>query len=148
MHVAHVKTDRPLSESLHEWLLGSAHRTADPEEADYFFIPVAIRMAGGERSQEALEYIARTWPFFNRSLGADHLLAVTDDSGLASVVRSAAVAFPQARGEKMRRSRPRCVVTISLSVPAGARDSRAAGGWFGIVRTDGRAARISAGGSE
>lgn len=78
--------DRPLAESLHEWLLGSPHRTADPAEADYFFLPVSVRQLRTERTAEVLQYVVRAFPFFNRSRGADHLLVVTDDSGLADTL--------------------------------------------------------------
>lgn len=94
---AHVEVDRPLAESLHEWFLNSAHRTADPEQADYFFMPMGIRIMGPERAAQAFEYIVREFPYYNRSRGADHLLAVTDDAGLSGVVESTATARPEVR---------------------------------------------------
>lgn len=38
--------DWPESVRFLERLLGSAHRTADPEEADFFYLPLLIRWVG------------------------------------------------------------------------------------------------------
>ncbi|KAK3280519.1 hypothetical protein CYMTET_11642 [Cymbomonas tetramitiformis] len=72
---------------LHERLLASEFRTADPEEADYFLIPMWGRAAVGSPRhasrylKEVIGYIQRTWPYFQRSGGRDHIAVLTDDHG-------------------------------------------------------------------
>lgn len=58
-----------------ERLMSSHHRTADPEDADLFMVPIATRLTGqiyvnhGRRLLEAVKYIQHTWPFYNRFEG-------------------------------------------------------------------------------
>lgn len=86
-----------------ELLLHSAHRTTDPELADFFYVPVfdgcslalhhhnkraydlfpaAKRYPRGMTMQEeALKYIRGAYPFWNRTGGKDHLLLAVADEG-------------------------------------------------------------------
>ena len=86
---------------LHEWLLGSAHRTTDPAEADWFFVPVyatcaivtaifgtpttrptRYRLAIASRLYlRAYEHVRTSLPYWNASGGADHIWAFGYDEG-------------------------------------------------------------------
>ncbi|KAG2481857.1 hypothetical protein HYH03_019181 [Edaphochlamys debaryana] len=89
---------------LHESLLLSEHRTFDPEEADFFFVPhqasclpcpigswVAspwFRGPGGPRPRQmanmlmdTVEWINATHPFWQRRGGRDHVFLFTHDEG-------------------------------------------------------------------
>ena len=75
---------------MHRWLLRSPHRTLDPEEADFFFIPAYLSLGfydfelglywlaqrGAAMMRELLAYVQSAWPYFARRNGADHVLAV------------------------------------------------------------------------
>lgn len=98
-----------------EQLLHSAHRTTDPEQADFFYVPVfdgcalALhhhnkraydRFPSGKRyargmvmQEEALQFIRTKYPYWNRTYGRDHLfLAVADEArALIALVRSSRV---------------------------------------------------------
>ena len=105
------------AESLtHELLLASPHRTTDPSEADYFFLPVYCfcfvsrllapipkhherlptitppgypdEIGGGSTVlratvlyQEAVDHVRRSYPFWNASNGADHIIPMFHDEG-------------------------------------------------------------------
>ena len=92
---------------LHEELLRSPYRTHDPEQADFFFIPLYLSLGfyshryyfkhftrPAERpTVDALRYVRETWPYFKRRNGADHLLVMTQDQGnrfARNAVRNAA----------------------------------------------------------
>lgn len=67
-----------------ERLLASPYRTTDSEKADYFYIPLMIRNRGGYKESLvvlALNYIKRTWPFWNATGGKDHIILTNDDWG-------------------------------------------------------------------
>ncbi|PNH11823.1 putative glucuronosyltransferase [Tetrabaena socialis] len=89
---------------LHELLLISEHRTFDPEEADYFYVPHAasclpfpigswadypwFKGSGGPRVRqmvnmllETVEWIDQTYPFWKRRGGRDHVFLFTHDEG-------------------------------------------------------------------
>jgi len=79
--------DRPTVPFFLERLMSSHHRTADPEDADLFMVPIATRLTGqiyvnhGRRLLEAVKYIQHTWPFYNRFEGKDHILFFSGDWG-------------------------------------------------------------------
>lgn len=90
--------------ALHEWLLRSPHRTVDPSEADFFYVPVytactilpvydyvgpgpyangypmrpvtAMRMVW-----DAIEHIRKTAPHWDEKGGKDHILLLSHDEG-------------------------------------------------------------------
>ncbi|KAG2455017.1 hypothetical protein HYH02_000842 [Chlamydomonas schloesseri] len=89
---------------LHESLLVSPHRTFDPEEADFFYVPHQASClpfpigawadfpwfpdAGGPRTRqmlnmviEAVQWINATFPFWQRRGGRDHIFTFTHDEG-------------------------------------------------------------------
>ncbi|KAG2444184.1 hypothetical protein HYH02_009122 [Chlamydomonas schloesseri] len=89
---------------LHEYLLVSEHRTFDPEEADFFYVPVytscliwpvlnyadfpVFYANGGTRVmhavnmlQEAREWIDQHYPFWKRRSGRDHIWTFPHDEG-------------------------------------------------------------------
>ena len=84
-----------LDAKLHRWLLHSPYRTLDPAEADYFFIPAYLSLGfydfefglywlsgrGFTWLRECFEYVQRTWPYWNQTRGAKHLLVMTNDKG-------------------------------------------------------------------
>ena len=97
-----------LEMALHEMLLASPHRTWNPEEADFFFVPVyggcyisrffrptplhniimygertwkAAPVRGNEFYREALTWIRANHPYWDRSHGRDHLFAFPHDEG-------------------------------------------------------------------
>lgn len=79
--------------AIHRALLTSEVRTVDPWEADFFFVPVyvscnfstingfpAIGHARGLIAS-AIEVISTEFPFWNRSLGSDHIFVASHDYG-------------------------------------------------------------------
>jgi len=94
-----------LETGLHEYFLQSEHRTLDPEEADFFYIPVYPSCnahpvygyndfpwfhggPGVNRAQsatnmwiEAWSWIRSHYPYWDRHGGADHIVLATHDEG-------------------------------------------------------------------
>eukprot|EP00899_Mesostigma_viride_P009343 jgi/Mesvir1/1840/Mv23068-RA.1 len=87
-----------------EWLLQSDHRTLDPDEADYFYVPFLMScyimlsddhprhrmMTGGHHSVAAaqavkliLVHIRTHYPYWDRRNGTDHIWTWTWDEGSA-----------------------------------------------------------------
>lgn len=77
---------------MHQFLLSSAVRTLDPEEADWFYTPVyttcdltpqgfPLPFRAPRIMRSAIKYIATTWPFWNRTEGADHFFLTPHDFG-------------------------------------------------------------------
>lgn len=77
---------------MHLFLLSSSVRTLDPEEADWFYTPVYtncdLTKTGlpfvsnmPRMMRSAIEYISTSWPFWNRTDGADHFFIVPHDFG-------------------------------------------------------------------
>ena len=80
---------------MHHELLKSPHRTLDPEEADFFFIPVYLSLGyythryyfkhftntAAVVLRAALQYVNETWPYFGRNGGKDHILVFSQDQG-------------------------------------------------------------------
>eukprot|EP00249_Psilotum_nudum_P037115 c9496_g1_i2 orf=641-1873(+) len=77
---------------VHLFLLSSSVRTHNPDEADWFFTPVYtncdLTKTGlplinnpPRMMRSAIQYIARRWPYWNRTEGADHFFVVPHDFG-------------------------------------------------------------------
>jgi hypothetical protein len=77
---------------IHENFEQSAVRTLDPEEADFYFIPVytagvleesgrVIPDTSASTMLEAVTYVAENWPYFNRLRGLDHVVVAPHDYG-------------------------------------------------------------------
>ena len=86
---------------LHEWLLSSEHRTADPKEADYFYIPIyaetydqegevnshadiekqARGIATVQMFVAAQQHLEKQYPHWNRNNGTDHFWLFAWDEG-------------------------------------------------------------------
>ncbi|KAI3461382.1 hypothetical protein Pfo_018045 [Paulownia fortunei] len=79
--------------AIHRALMMSDVRTLDPWEADFFFVPVYVACnfstvngfpaIGHARSlmASAVEHVSSQLPFWNRSLGADHVFVASHDFG-------------------------------------------------------------------
>ncbi|KAG2424819.1 hypothetical protein HXX76_014240 [Chlamydomonas incerta] len=74
------KFDRPLYAHLWKRIISSGHRTLDGAAADYYYVPVDFRYLFSEAAQ-VLSYVADTWPWWNATGGARHLLLSTSDLG-------------------------------------------------------------------
>ena len=93
---------------LHQQLLRSEHRTLDAAAADFFFIPLHLSLGfyshryyfkhfttpAQKPLRDAIAYVRRTWPFFDRSGGRDHIMAFTQDQGNRYVRRQVPEAAP------------------------------------------------------
>uniref|UniRef100_A0A804N8B3 Exostosin GT47 domain-containing protein n=1 Tax=Zea mays TaxID=4577 RepID=A0A804N8B3_MAIZE len=77
---------------MHQFLLSSAVRTLDPEEADWFYTPAyttcdltpqgfPLPFRAPRIMRSAIRYVATTWPFWNRTDGADHFFLTPHDFG-------------------------------------------------------------------
>lgn len=77
---------------MHQFLLSSAVRTLDPEEADWFYTPVyttcdltpqgfPLPFRAPRIMRSAIKYVATTWPYWNRTEGADHFFLTPHDFG-------------------------------------------------------------------
>lgn len=77
---------------MHQFLLSSAVRTLDPEEADWFYTPVyttcdltpqgfPLPFRAPRIMRSAVKYVATTWPYWNRTEGADHFFLTPHDFG-------------------------------------------------------------------
>ncbi|RMZ55166.1 hypothetical protein APUTEX25_005444 [Auxenochlorella protothecoides] len=95
-----------LEMGLHEMLLQSPHRTLDPEEADFFYVPVYTSclimpvqnfgdgpyyhsplsyggrtVQAGGLLEDAFHWIRAHYPYWNRKGGRDHIWLATHDEG-------------------------------------------------------------------
>ncbi|KAL2651172.1 hypothetical protein R1flu_019300 [Riccia fluitans] len=77
---------------LHRFLLESPVRTLNADEADWFYVPVyttcdltsnglPLPFKAPRMMRSALQYLSRTWPYWNRTEGADHFFTVPHDFG-------------------------------------------------------------------
>nr|CAB3475299.1 unnamed protein product [Digitaria exilis] len=77
---------------MHQFLLKSEVRTLDPEEADWFYTPVyttcdltqqgfPLPFRAPRIMRSAIKYIATTWPYWNRTEGANHFFLTPHDFG-------------------------------------------------------------------
>ncbi|KAG2422747.1 hypothetical protein HXX76_015833 [Chlamydomonas incerta] len=89
------KLDRATHWALWERLLSSGVVTADGERADWYFLPLKLRSTGdGPKLLQALGYVRKHWPWFDRLEGHRHFVLHTGDSGrgeVQSAVRAATV---------------------------------------------------------
>ena len=80
----HGPADYRAYKAVHISLLRSAHRTTNPERADYFYVPT-WDLHGSWGNHEvywrAQRYVSSVWPFWNRTHGADHIWTNTRDAG-------------------------------------------------------------------
>ncbi|CAN7005921.1 hypothetical protein IGI04_009669 [Brassica rapa subsp. trilocularis] len=80
--------------AIHRALLSDSNvRTLDPEEADFFFVPVYVSCnfstANGFPSlsharsliSSAVDFISESYPFWNRTRGSDHVFVASHDFG-------------------------------------------------------------------
>ncbi|KAH6826016.1 Exostosin family protein [Perilla frutescens var. hirtella] len=79
--------------AIHRALMNSDVRTFDPSQADFFFVPVYVSCnfskvngfpaIGHARSlmASAIQHISSQLPFWNRSLGSDHVFVASHDFG-------------------------------------------------------------------
>ncbi|XP_073040446.1 probable glucuronoxylan glucuronosyltransferase IRX7 [Primulina eburnea] len=79
--------------AIHKALMSSEVRTLDPWEADFFFVPVYVSCnfssingfpaIGHARSlmASAVRLLSSQFPFWNRSLGSDHIFVASHDFG-------------------------------------------------------------------
>jgi len=84
----HTTPERNLGLQLHERLLASRYRTADPDKADFFYLPVSPMGHPNNLGQQShyAAVAAAAWardngPHWNRSGGRDHLAAFGWDFG-------------------------------------------------------------------
>ncbi|KAL0319032.1 UNVERIFIED_CONTAM: putative beta-1,4-xylosyltransferase IRX10L [Sesamum angustifolium] len=77
---------------MHRFLLSSAVRTFNPEEADWFYTPVyttcdltanglPLPFKSPRMMRSAIQLISSNWPYWNRTEGADHFFIVPHDFG-------------------------------------------------------------------
>jgi hypothetical protein len=77
---------------MHRFLLSSAIRTLNPEEADWFYTPVyttcdltpwghPLPFKSPRIMRSAIQFISNRWPYWNRTEGADHFFVVPHDFG-------------------------------------------------------------------
>ncbi|KAH7426560.1 hypothetical protein KP509_10G006200 [Ceratopteris richardii] len=77
---------------IHKFLLASIVRTLDPQEADWFYTPMYTNCDLSEQGlplitgvpqlvRSAVTHISVSWPYWNRSGGADHFFVVPHDFG-------------------------------------------------------------------
>lgn len=77
---------------MHRFLLSSAVRTLNPEEADWFYTPIyttcdltptglPLPFKSPRMMRSAIQLISSNWPYWNRTEGADHFFVVPHDFG-------------------------------------------------------------------
>ncbi|KAG2423974.1 hypothetical protein HXX76_014913 [Chlamydomonas incerta] len=80
--------DRGLHWLFWQRLLSAGAMTADGEAADWYYIPVKMRSTSdGGRLLEALDYVRRHWPWYDRLQGQRHFVIHTGDLGRGEVPR-------------------------------------------------------------
>lgn len=126
----HGPADYRAFKAVHLSLLRSAHRTADPTHADYFYVPTWDfhgSWGNPEIYWRAQRYIASTWPFWNRTRGADHIWTITRDAGgcsspwgsiwdqvrpVQSALLPTRAVAPRIRAAHSRRECPHCMLDL------------------------------------
>ena len=93
------KVDRPpLQLAIMERILSGGHRTADPAEADFFYIPASARdLKKAYMLQPLLSYISESWPFWNQTGGRRHVMPAEGGLRLACADGSGACVCRQRR---------------------------------------------------
>lgn len=76
-----VAIDRNSGILIYEWLLRSKFRTTDPNKATIFWLPVApMGQVTHGVPLLAIDWVRKTYPYYNRSNGADHAVVFPWDS--------------------------------------------------------------------
>ncbi|KAG2452459.1 hypothetical protein HYH02_002701 [Chlamydomonas schloesseri] len=79
------RLDRPLMYMVWQRLLSAGVRVADPAAADFFFVPVRVRLSyDSEKLVQAVSYIRSTWPHWDGQPGGGgerHIFVHTGDWG-------------------------------------------------------------------
>jgi hypothetical protein len=88
---APMYVDRPNHEMLLERLSSSEFRVVDPEDADYYYLPIPTKKLQNHGDcysavRDALRWVAATYPYWNASTSARHLLVGTADADPFSCV--------------------------------------------------------------
>jgi hypothetical protein len=74
--------ERNLGVQLHERLLASRYRTANPEDADFFYVPTSpMGQQNHYNAVRAARFVAAQYPFWDRHNGSDHIYAWPWDFG-------------------------------------------------------------------
>ncbi|CAI5503474.1 unnamed protein product [Closterium sp. Naga37s-1] len=76
--------DHPEALWFWERLLASRHRTIDPREADFFYVPLLIRNRDSGKQRlisETIAFIRSLGPFWDAKGGADHIFLVSEEYG-------------------------------------------------------------------
>lgn len=118
--------------AIHQALLKSSYRTLKPEEAHFFFVPIyatcnfstvnGFPAIGHARPlfAAAVSHIASSYPFWNRSNGADHVFVATHDHGacfhtmVSNLSFSSCVHLPLLWCRLIHRGRPRASLCFLL----------------------------------
>ena len=80
--ISQISPNRDFGTLLHERLLSSRYRTADPEQADFFFVPVSpMGTVNHYTAVRAAEWVAAQYPYWARKRGADHIYTFPWDFG-------------------------------------------------------------------
>jgi len=78
---------------VHERILRSKYRTHDPTKADYFFVPLWQQCLSSDSVtmpsyvELAMNYVRKTWPYWDLTHGHRHLLVLPDDLGSCDLRR-------------------------------------------------------------
>ncbi len=77
------RLDRPTHNLFAQRLLSSGARTADGDAADWFYVPIRCRgHSDGDIVARAIEYIRKTYPWWDRFGGGRHFFIHTADLGV------------------------------------------------------------------
>lgn len=98
---------------MHHFLLSSAVRTLNPEEADWFYTPIyatcdlapnglPLPFKSPRMIRSAIQFISSEWPYWNRTEGADHFFLVPHDFG-ACFHYQVTLSLSLKRGKKITR---------------------------------------------
>eukprot|EP00798_Chlamydomonas_sp_ICE-L_P022481 gene22481-29607_t len=72
----------PLHLAIYERLISGGFRTTDGDNADYYFLPIASRtLKKEEMLMPLLQYVMNTWPYWNHTEGARHIIPMEGDVG-------------------------------------------------------------------
>ncbi|KAG2424369.1 hypothetical protein HXX76_014578 [Chlamydomonas incerta] len=94
------RLDRPLMYMLWQRLLSAGVRVADPAAADFFLVPVRVRLSyDSDKVMQAVSYIRSTWPHWDGQpggAGERHIFVHTGDWGRDELSEEAQVATANA----------------------------------------------------
>ena len=89
---AHSRHAHTYSVLFHQYMLTSPVRTTNPEEADWFYMPVYLTcdltpsglplpFRSPRMLRAAISLVSMRWPYWNRTEGADHFFITPHDFG-------------------------------------------------------------------